>query len=156
MSTIQIVVANRGSARFYECAPPAAALAALEELQNPGLGTHERDLVSARSGRVRNRSAGRPQALASRTPARTHAVERFARTIARRIGAQADARHQDTLILVAEPRLLGSIRERLSKASRGRLAATLPLDLVHEAPDDLQRRLDPVVRQVAMELRAAG
>ena len=152
MNAIQIVVANRGSARFYECAAPAAALAPVEELSNPGLGIHERDLVSSRSGRKRNAGPGGPQAMSPRTPARTHAIETFARTIARRIGAQAEARDQGELILVAEPRLLGSIRAKLSKASRARLAASVPLDLVHDSAPALRRRLAPVVRRIVMEV----
>lgn len=152
MSTIQILVADRGAARLFECAAPKAALQPLAEFANAGLGTHERDLVSARVGRMRNPTGGRPQTLAARTTAREHAVDTFARAIARRVGGQATARGHDALILVAEPRLLGSIRRHLSKAARARVAVALPLDLGHDSTAELQRRLAPVVREVALEL----
>jgi protein required for attachment to host cells len=147
MNAIQIAVADRGSARIYECAEGGTRLRLLAEVTNPGLGRHERDLVEPRAGRVYNRTAGRPQALADRVSPREQEAARFARTLARRVGGRMTDRGHDALILVAEPRFLGRIRGGLSKAASRRLAAVVPHDCVHETTAKLERRLAPVIRK---------
>jgi protein required for attachment to host cells len=147
MKTIQILVADRGSARIYECAAGGTRLRLLAEMTNSELGTHERDLVEPRAGRVYNRSAGRPQAFADRASPREAAARRFARRLARRVGGRITEHEHDALILVAEPRFLGFVRKDLSKAAARRLTAIVPRDLGHETATALERRLAPVIRE---------
>ncbi len=152
MNAIQVAVASRGSARIYECLEGGTRLRLLAEIDNPGLGTHERDLKEPRAGRVYNRSGGRPQAFADRNSPRDEAAQRFARALARRVGGRMREHDHDALILVAEPRMLGYVRGGLSKTAAARLAGVVPKDLAHESSAGLERRLVAVIR----EARAAG
>jgi protein required for attachment to host cells len=152
MNTIQVAVASRGSARIFECVEGGSRLRLLAEIDNPGLGIHERDLKAPRAGRVYNRGGGRPQAFADRTSPRDEAAQRFARALARRVGGRMREHDHDALILVAEPRMLGYVRGGLSKTASARLAGVVPKDLAHETRTELERRLGPAIR----DARAAG
>lgn len=151
MNAIQIAVADRASARIYECAEGGTRLRLLAAMTNPELGRHERDLVEPRPGRMFNRAAGHPQPLSDKASPREAAARRFARTLARRMGGRLTERGHDALILVAEPRFLGFVRGDLSKSAAARLAAVVPRDCAHESAADLERRLGPVIRRTRMQ-----
>lgn len=145
MSNIQIIVADRAGVRIYEARSGDPELHVLDEIANTALGRHERDLVASRAGRRRNPATRQPQEIAPRSRARDNAVGAFARAIARRSSTRARLRGHDALILVAEPRMLGEIRSRLSKASLARLASQVAKDLTHVDAAVLARRLRPAL-----------
>lgn len=155
MNAIQIAVADRGNARIYECADGGTRLRLLAELDNPGLGRHERDLVEPRPGRVYNRAAGRPQQYSAGASPREAAARRFARVLARRVGGRMTERDHDALILVAEPRFLGLLRHGLSKTAARRLVAVVPRDCGHESTALLEKRLAPLIRSTRARVAQA-
>jgi protein required for attachment to host cells len=139
MNAVRLIVVDAARARLYDVAAGTREPRLVSELVNETLGHHERDLVSARAGRVRNSASGQSQPFAARTAARTHAIEAFARHVADWLDGVVAAPAGAPLVLAAEPRMLGLLRPALSERVRTRLVDTLVKDLSHAAPDDLRQ-----------------
>lgn len=129
MYTLHVVVAEASNARFYRSGAQPDSLELMETLASPAARSHEQALVSARQGRVINRGLGHSVAFSPKHSARDIALDRFARRIARRVGALGTLAPDTFLVVIAGVRLLGLIRKHLSVASEQRLVATLAKDL---------------------------
>ncbi len=143
-----VVVADQGEARLYRMLPPAS-LRLIGRHENPAARLHDRDLKSDRPGRVYNSAAApgsRRGAVAhhatggERTPRRQSATV-FARQIAGEIKATAKTTPFDHLILVAEPRFLGTLRRALPAALRAKVTGQIARDLMHLPAAQLRSRV---------------
>ncbi len=67
--------------------------------------------------------------------------ERFARAIAERINAGAEADEFSAIVIVAPPKTLGEIRKDLSKKARGKVAGELGKDLTRHPLADIEKAL---------------
>jgi protein required for attachment to host cells len=152
MRPLQIVVASRAAARFFEFRPDAGGVRPTDELVNADTSHHERDLVSSRPGSMRNRAAGIPQSFDSGTPAREHTTQEFARRVAERLGRGDEAQNATPLLIVAGPEFLGAVRGHLSAPTAARVAGTLRKDFGGLAGSSLLRRLEPLARRAWTEL----
>jgi protein required for attachment to host cells len=141
MTHICIIVADGARARFMTLEVPAdtaldggARLVERDDLVNPEADVADRDLYSDRRGRGHSSKDGAAHALDDHRGQHQHEHERrYARRLVERAEAfvsQQQARH---LVLVAEPRLLGTFRQQNDSRA---LAA---LDLV-EISENLSRR----------------
>lgn len=70
--------------------------------------------------------------------------ERFARAIAERINAGAEANEFSEIVIVAPPRTLGEIRKDLSKKAQGKVAGELGKDLTRHPLADIEKALTHV------------
>lgn len=147
-TTTCVVVADQGEARLYLMLPPAS-LRLIARHENPAAHLHDRDLKSDRPGRIFNSAAARGSrrgatthhaAGGERTPRRQLATV-FARRIAAEIRAAAKAKPFDRLILVAEPRFLGTLRRALPAALRAKVAVQIAKDLMHLPAAQLRMRV---------------
>jgi protein required for attachment to host cells len=143
-----VVVADQGEARLYLLLPPAS-LRLIGRHENPAAFLHDRDLKSDRPGRVYNSAAaprGRRGAMAhhatggERTPRRQLATV-FARQIAGEIKTATKAKLFDRLILIAEPRFLGTLRRALPATLRAKVAVQIAKDLMHLPSAQLRIRV---------------
>ena len=143
-----VVVADQGEARLY-LRLSAASLRLIGKHENAAAHLHDRDLKSDRPGRVYNSAAaprGRRGAMAhhatggERTPRRQLAAV-FARRIAGAVGAAAKTTPFDRLILVAEPRFLGTLRRALPAALRAKATVQIAKDLMHLPAAELRTRV---------------
>jgi len=144
MRPMLVVVADFSTARFYRLPADSRRLRLLEVLQNPAARGHEHDLVSSRQGRVYSRAVGHPQAFDAHRTAKRLAGERFAVTVARRIGGRCSATKNEDVVIVAGGRLLGLVDRRLARSAQHRLVATVPRDLSHLTEAALARELLPL------------
>lgn len=140
MHTLQLVVADASTARFYIHQPDHGTPQLTATLSNPSARKHERDLVSSRPGRVVDRSLGHTQAFDPRETAKHHALEQFATQIAQHLRQDAGAQHHG-LVVIAADRLLGMIEHRLDPATRERQVAAIPRDLARLNATELAARL---------------
>lgn len=67
--------------------------------------------------------------------------EHFAREIAARVNAAAEAGEMTALIVVAPPRVLGDLRKELSTKAQGILKGELDKDLTHHTLSDIEKAL---------------
>ncbi len=70
--------------------------------------------------------------------------ERFARAIAERINAGAEANEFSEIVIVAPPKTLGEIRKDLSKKAQGKVAGELGKDLTRHPLADIDKALTHV------------
>jgi protein required for attachment to host cells len=70
--------------------------------------------------------------------------ERFARAIAERINAGAEANEFSEIVIVAPPKTLGEIRKDLSKKAQGKVAGELAKDLTRHPLADIEKALTHV------------
>lgn len=70
--------------------------------------------------------------------------ERFARAIAERINAGAEANEFSEIVIVAPPRTLGEIRKDLSKTAQSKVAGELGKDLTRHPLADIEKALTHV------------
>jgi protein required for attachment to host cells len=147
-TTACVVVADQGEARLY-LRLSAASLRLIGQYENPAAHLHDRDLASDRPGRVYRTARGSPDrrgatarhaAGGERTPRRQLATV-FARRIAAGIRAAAKGAPFDRLILVAEPRFLGTLRRALPAALRAKATVQIAKDLMHLPAAELRARV---------------
>ena len=147
-TTACVVVADQGEARLY-LQLSAASLRLIGRFENPAAHLHDRDLASDRPGRVYRTARGSPNrrgatarhaAGGERTPRRQLAIV-FARRIAAGIRAAAKATPFDRLILVAEPRFLGTLRRALPARLRAKATVQIAKDLLHLPTAELRARV---------------
>ena len=144
MRPMLVVVADTSTARLYRLPGDSRRLRLLEVLRNPAARAHEHDLVAGRQGRVYSRAVGHPQAYAAHRSPKRIAAERFAATVARRVGGRCTSLRNEDVVLVASGRLLGLVERRLPRAAQHRLVGTLPRDLSHLSEAALAREVLPL------------
>lgn len=150
MRPMLVVVADFSMARFYRLPRDSRRLRLLEVLRNPAARSHEHELVSSRQGRVYSRAVGHPQAFDARRTAKRLAAERFAVTVAKRIGGRCAALKNEDVVLVASGRMLGLVDRKLPAAAQHRLVATVPRDLSHLTEAALAREMLPLRQHPAI------
>ena len=143
-----VVVADQGEARLYRLLPPAS-LRLISQHENPAAHLHDRDIKSDRPGRIYSsapaprgrRGAVTHHAAGGESKPRRQLATVFARKIAGEIKAAAKAQPFDRLILVAEPRFLGTLRRALPAALRAKVAVQIAKDLMHLPAAQLRIRV---------------
>lgn len=144
-----IVVADGGRARFFvavEDDQAAGGMSLLERecLVNPDYRAHGADSPGrTKSERVTNRQAGDVHPVdARRDQHRIELERRFAREIAQHVLRFMEGRREGSVVLVAEPRLLGLVREPLhSVLDRGIELKELAKDYSHLTASELREHL---------------
>jgi len=118
-----IIVADGGRGRLFTVVEDGSAqgridLVERESLVNPDYRAHGEDSPGrTKSERVTNRQAGDVHPIdARRDQHRLELERRFAREIAERVAQLTRSWNHGSVVLVAEPRLLGLVREPLHKA----------------------------------------
>jgi protein required for attachment to host cells len=149
MSTLRIVVADEGEARFYDAGGLTQELTAAGRITDPNAHLHDRDLKSDRPGRLFTRAPGVTRrgavthhATGGENSPRRHETQLFAHQIAAQLEAGRAARAFEQLVIVAGPPFLGALRAALPKALSACVALEIPRDLVHQGEQALRAHLD--------------
>lgn len=135
MSAIRIVVADRSEAIFFESKNRRTRPVEVGRIRDPEAREHERELRSDRPGRSFESVGGARHAIEFHTARRTVAEQRFARRIGRRLDTGARRSEFGSIVLVAGPRFLGTLRRALSPATRALIRTEERKNLVN-LPDD--------------------
>ncbi|MFO7567034.1 MAG: host attachment protein [Enhygromyxa sp.] len=137
-----IVVADRETARFYRHAHPGATLEAHGGIERPSPGDRNAD----RPGRAfESANEGRH---AMEPPSSYQEIER--REMAAELAGVAhqaiDDFEVDRLVLIAEPKLLGELRQALRKSAREKVVLEIDKHLTGIDDTELARRLSEAGR----------
>lgn len=129
--TVWIVVANRGVARLFQARQPTGPLEEMEAFIHPEARLHDQDLVTDRPGRGYDRMGGGSHPESPDTSLAEQEANNFALELSRfLLKGRAEGRF-DSLVLIAAPGFLGSLRERLDSPTRHRLMLQMAKNLVH-------------------------
>lgn len=138
-----ILVANRARASLFECRrgmrPP---LAYLRTLEHPEGRLKDGEINADRSGRAFPRHGHGSSALEKSRDPVEHEAERFALEIASMLAEELSRDAFGDLVIVAEPRFLGRLRDALERPTRARITLTVPKDIAGLSIAELRGELD--------------
>lgn len=141
MSNTWVLVANSSLARILAAPTATGGLEELECLSHPASRLRDQDIASDRPGRTFDSlGPGRHGKAPEVTPREQEAI-RFAEQVAARLRAAHAAGDFDRLAIVAAPRFLGLLRERLDPQVGKAIVETLDKDLGMLSPAQIRARL---------------
>lgn len=145
MTTTWVVIAHRAGSRVFEHRGPGKGLSLVREREHPAGRVKESEAYSDKSGRSFD-SHGEGRHGYSHTES---AHDRYAADLAREIAGELETGRNeqrfDRLVLVAEPKFLGILRDSLGEQSKKLVAEELHKDLSHVREHDLPKHLEPVL-----------
>jgi protein required for attachment to host cells len=142
---VLIVVSDKARARIFDTATEDQSLREIEDLLNPELGHHERDISSDRPGRSVN-GGGRHTALGEDYGKRRVRAARFAETVAERVCEHVRQQKYARLFLVAGPEFTGLLRPCLDSRSEQPPMTSLVKDLTRHSVEDIRKHLPEHLR----------
>ena len=135
-----VVVADAGRARIFGLDRDTGTLAEREDFAHHEARLNERRLVSDRQGQLTN-SSGRHHAVGGEVSPRDEEDRHFAEDIAGRLNHARAAGSLERIMLVAPPRFLGLLREKLDDGTRKRVDVELALDLTALPAEEIRERI---------------
>jgi protein required for attachment to host cells len=141
MKDVWIVVANSTRCRIFRQHKHGEPLLPVEDLDHPEGRLRARDLASDRPGRAFDSAGSGRHAMGQTVDPLEQETIRFAKTVADRIDAGRKRECFDRLVLVADPRFLGHLRQGLSSATRQRLTTELKKNLAEADPSVIREAL---------------
>lgn len=114
MEKTLVVVADEHKARFFTNKDGKVFLTENEDKVNPETRAHERDLITDRPGRTFDRAGSGRHAKKQQTDPKTQEAWSFSKSIAEKIEQTRIEQKIKRLVLVAEPRFLGMLRQKMT------------------------------------------
>lgn len=141
-----ILVANRARASLFERRGKANKwIVHLRTIEHPEGRLRDRAMNSDKSGRTFPRhGTGSSPLEKSHDPVEQEA-RRFAHVIASVLTEEAARNSFGKLVVVAEPRFLGRLREALGHSTRARIALTVPKDIAEIGVHEIQSEIDEIL-----------
>jgi protein required for attachment to host cells len=124
-----VVVADSSNANIYLRRQRNSPLQEVASFHDPLARLREQDLKTDTAGR---------HTVATDASAREHERESFAREVCGRVEKARGRGEFEELILIASPRLLGLLRDSLSRPTLGCVSREIPKNLVQMQPRQLQ------------------
>jgi protein required for attachment to host cells len=142
MDTEWILVADSAQARLFSRRAARAALVEQQDWVHPESRLHGRELERDRPGRVfASHGYGQSDTQERGAPHRREA-ERFAAELAEVLDRARAENRFDHLVLVAEPRFLGLLRDHLAGETADRVTRSLDVELTQESAERIREALD--------------
>ena len=136
-----ILVADSSVARIFVPKGPTGPLVEIESLSHTASRLHDRDLASDKPGRTfDSMGAGRHSKELEVSPKEEEAV-RFAEQLASRVNSARAAGEIDGLMVIAAPRFLGLLRQRLDPSTHKIVSFELDRDLTRLGPEEIRSHL---------------
>lgn len=139
MPGTRVLVADRTRARFFTLRSAAGALAETGGFADDTARKPARELVTDKAGRRTAVPNGAGDA--TRADPQKQAAQEFARRIGRELEADANRNALDALIVVAEPRFLGFLRETMPARVSGLVQHEVHKDLAHAPLDEIEAHM---------------
>lgn len=134
--TTYIVVADAARARIFT--RDALKLAEKESMVHAEGRLHEGDLVTDRGGDVHESMSTTSRSAGEEGTATKHENELFAKEVAQRLYDARVSNSMEKLIMVAPPKFLGLLREKLDGPTQKLVIHSLSKDLSKASLDDIQ------------------
>jgi len=141
--TTWILVSDAGSARVFAATKWREPWRVVQEIDNPDGRAREAELVSDHPGRQSGAAAS--PSMKAPASAKTREAERFAARLARLVERGYDDHAFDRLVLVAPPRFLGRLRQKIRASVQASIAAQIRHDYTHAGAAEVEERVRPLV-----------
>ena len=136
-----IVTADRAGARIIESRHDGFAL--LEDISHEEGKLRDVDLKSDKPGRAYDRTTAARHSMSNTESPHDHVERMFAKSLAEKLRLARNAGRFDRLMVAAEPKLLGILRDALDAQTAHLVTASVPKDLQHVPLGELGDRLPP-------------
>jgi len=140
-----VLVANSGQARILEMQRNPYEFHQVSELVSEAQHLTNKEIVSDASGRVYRAQGPGTHSMKPRSDPHENAEEQFSRSLAQKMEKAARLGRFDQLLVVADPRTLGRLRQQMDKSVSSKLAEEVTLDLVGLPLNQLEPRLRQVL-----------
>lgn len=135
-----LVVADSGCARFFALSREPAEFREVQKLVSASQHQTSREMMSDASGRVSVQ--GRPShTMAPRADAHDLAEQAFSNELVAKLEQAANSNAFEHLVVIADPKTLGRLRQHMSKTLSARVAYELNRDLVALPVHALEQRV---------------
>jgi len=136
-----ILVADSGHARILELRKKPREFHQVQELISESQHLSSRDLVSDASGRAFHAKGPMSHSKRQRSDAHDLAEQAFSRMLVGKLEKAANLKAFEHLVLIADPKTLGRVRQYMSKSLSGMVTNELNLDVVGLPLDSLQKKV---------------
>jgi protein required for attachment to host cells len=140
-SGIWALVADSGKARIWSLQRHPPEFREILELDSPTRSSPSRDLISDASGRSHHVRGPGSHVREPRISAHELGENRFVEALLERMSRASRSGQFEALVLAADPRTLGFIRNRMGKNLGSKVILELNLDLTGLSDDRLEKRL---------------
>lgn len=137
------LIADRSHARILSTHGRGKGFELVEDIKHPEGRLREHDLDADKRGRTGDKSGGHTHATESEVSATEETAIRFAESLAKRVRHAHDAHLFDKLVLAAEPRFLGRLRDALDATTKRVVVAEVHKHLLGVGDGGLAEHLDP-------------
>jgi protein required for attachment to host cells len=138
---IWVVAADAARARIFRAGRRDGNLTEIEDLLNPDARDGGRALRADRLGHAANAARGGGHSLQRNADEPCNVASEFGRRLARHLVAARRRGEFERVYLVAEPHLLGVVRDGLDAPTRRCLAAAVAQDVTRRGATTLRQRL---------------
>jgi protein required for attachment to host cells len=129
MTTTWILVAHRAGARLFENTGPGKGLKLLEQIDHPEGRLKNVEINSDKPGRVFDSFGGARHSMSKEHEPKEQVALRFAKLLGDLLEKGRALNRYSKLVLIAEPKLLGELRDALPPHTASLVSATLDKDL---------------------------
>jgi len=143
--TVWVVIADGARARIFAANQAGRNLRPALGYELVGDRRHGRDIVTDRPGRTKDRAAQGRHAMEPPTDPHEQQEIALARELAHLLDEARRKREFDELAIIAEPRMLGRIREFLPHETRKTVRAEVPKDLSRLDLRELEERVPQLI-----------
>jgi protein required for attachment to host cells len=140
-----VLVADGGRARLFSYRSQERVLKLKNSFQSDSIHSPSRDLESDRSGRAFNVKG--PGGHTKSPPGNKHdrAELDFAKSLAEQLSAALTKNEFDRIILIADPRTMGNIRQFINRPASSQVFAEVNLNLTSSSEASIEERLHRLV-----------
>ena len=140
-----VLVANSGQARILEMQRKPYLFQEISELTSEAQHLTNKDIVSDASGRVYHSQGPGTHSMKPRSDPHEQAEEQFSRGLAQKMDKADRLGRFDRLLVVADPKTLGRLRQQMTRSVGSKVAEEVSLDLVRLPLNQLEPRLKQVL-----------
>lgn len=146
MALTWIVVAHRAGCRLLESISPGKPLTLVEEIDHPQGRFQNQDVDSDKQGRTFDSSGHGRSGYSPHETSHDHIAKVFAASIVKKLEEARNANYFDALVLVAEPRFLGMLRDQLSTPLEKMVRGSVGKDLYLIPTNEIAKHLGDVLK----------
>ena len=140
-----VLVANSGQARILEMQRKPYEFHQVTELVSEAQHLTNKEIVSDASGRVYHAQGPGTHSMKPRSDPHENAEEQFSRGLAQKLEKAASLGRFDQLLVIADPKTMGRLRQQMRKSMAGKVADEVALDLVGLPLPQLETRVRDVL-----------
>ncbi|WP_346837466.1 host attachment protein [Microbulbifer sp. SAOS-129_SWC] len=141
MALAWVLVANQSHARLFEAAQRSGALDEVQAMVHPESRLKGRDIESDAPGRAFDSNGQGRHAMGNSSELHRRAGNKFAKELAHTLERGRQEGRYEKLYIVAEPQMVGSLRDALKPGTRATIAGETGKNLVNSDTEEIRAQL---------------